>query len=259
MGDFPVTVGLNYGDEKVTSTANINGRTFGTKGIDPLGNVYRWVRNGSTTISGGLLTQGSTDSLVSDAGQTLVNVTVTGVTTISLLSSDTSGDIAADHFAGGTLVIDTSPGQARYTIADSPGAHVAPTTSTTEAIQFKLKEVIRESLTSGTSLGFLRSSKYRDVIVAPGTVTSAFVGFTTGTLPANAHGWVQTAGEGMIKNINSTMDINEQFVFAGTSPGEIEQQDFTSNSTIASKQIVAWSIDANHTANLYGLMKITLE
>ena len=217
------------------------------------------MRNGGTLIAGGLLTQGSTDSLISDAGQTLVNVTVTGVTTISLLSSDTSGDIAADHFAGGTLVIDTSPGQARYAIADSPGAHVAPTTSTTESIQFKLKEVIREPLTSGTSLGFLRSSKYRDVIVAPGTVTGSYVGFTTATLPANAHGWVQTAGEGMIKNINSTMDVNESFVFAGTSPGEIERQSVLSNSTIDDKPVVAWSIDANHTANLYGLMKITLE
>jgi len=257
--NFPVTVGLPDGHSKLTSTANINNRTLGTRGVDSAGNVFRWVRNGGTAIAGGLLTQGLAAPAGADAGQTVANTSVTGVTTLSLLSTDTSGTVVADYFAGGTITIDTSPGQASYQIADSPGAHVAATTSTAETIQFTLKEPIREALTSGTSLAFLRQSKYRDLIVAPGTVTSALVGFTTVALPANAYGWVQTAGEGMVKNINAATVVNSQLVFAGTSPGEIERQSNASNSTIDDKQVVAWSTDAVATANLYHTVKITLE
>ena len=65
---FPVTVGLTDGHSKLTSTANINNRSFGTRGIDSKGNVFRWVRNSGTAIEAGLLTQGSTDTPASDAG-----------------------------------------------------------------------------------------------------------------------------------------------------------------------------------------------
>ena len=252
---FPVTVGLNFGDEKVTSTANINGRALGTKGITPDGNIYRWAINGAVALEAGHLVQGVAADVGTDQGQTLVNATVTGVTTISFLVTDTTA-FAANAYEDGFFSIDTSPGQANYVIQ----SHPAGTTSTTEVMQVKLKEVIREPLTSGTSLGSLRPSPFKDVIVAPNTVTANHVGFTTGPVPITNYCWLQTSGWGLVKATNAAFIVNTQIKFLGTSPGEVDIFVATTDSTVGrTEPVVAYATDAGQAANLYTPVKIVLE
>ena len=54
---FPVVVGLNYGDEKVTFTDNQNGRALGTVGILPDGRRFRWAQAGAVALVAGNILQ----------------------------------------------------------------------------------------------------------------------------------------------------------------------------------------------------------
>src|SRR3990167_3979118 len=117
---FPVTVGLEIGAEKISYAANQNGRILGTKGITPDGRVFRWALNGATALVAGKLVQ--TGVVISASihanGLTVVNTTATGVTTITVLMATTP--VAANYYADGDLIVDTSPGQAMYRIRSHP-------------------------------------------------------------------------------------------------------------------------------------------
>ena len=52
---FPVVVGLEIGQEKVSYSANQGGRVLGTKAVTPDGRVFRWALNAAVALEAGKL------------------------------------------------------------------------------------------------------------------------------------------------------------------------------------------------------------
>ena len=187
---FPVVVGLEIGQEKVSYAANQGGRVLGTKGVTPDGRVFRWALNAAVALEAGKLvaTAAEISSSVHVNGLTVVNTTVTGVTTITVLMATTP--LTANLYADGDLVVDTSPGQAMYRIKSHPAGDSATN------VQFQLYESdeIKDAMTSGTTLVGFRRNPYTSVIVSPTTQTGRPIGITPISVAASRYFWLQTWG-----------------------------------------------------------------
>mgnify|MGYP001584742380 FL=1 len=190
---FPVTVGLEIGQEKLVYTANQNGRVLGTRAVTPDGKVFRWALNGATAIEAGKLVQTMAEigSSVHVNGLTIVNATVTGVTTITVTMATTP--MAANIYADGDLVIDTSPGQTMYRIK----SHQAADSGADAEFTLYESDEIKNALTSGTTLVGFRRNPYTSVIITPTTVTGAVIGVTPINVPVSNYFWLQTWGWGL--------------------------------------------------------------
>ena len=191
---FPVTVGLDIGMEKLTYTANQNGRVLGTRAVTPDGRVFRWALAGGTAIEAGKLVQTLAEigSSVHVNGLTVVNATVTGVTTITVTMATTP--VAANVYADGDLVIDTSPGQAMYRIK----SHQAADSGADAEFTLYDSDEIKNALTSGTTLVGFRRNPYTSVIITPTTVTGVCIGVTPINVAIGAYFWLQTWGPALV-------------------------------------------------------------
>ena len=213
---FPVTVGLAFGDEKVTSTTKI--RRLGTRGVLPDGRVFRWALNGGTAIEAGHVVQSGVviGASVHANGLTIVNATATGVSTITVLMATTN--VAADYYADGYLTVDTSPGQGMYVVKSNTVAASAANS------EFTLQEKIRTAMTSGTTLVGFRANPYASVIIAPATtLTGALVGVTPVAMAIGAFGWLQTWGHALV-NTDSAPIAGQRLVYVGASAGNLDVQ-----------------------------------
>ena len=194
---FPVVVGLSYGDEKQTFTANQNGRALGTVGILPDGRRFRWAQAGAVALVAGNIIQtkvtASNDSI--HTGALDINGGTTGVTTLSVIFAATLTTI--DLYADGYLNVDTSPGQGLYRVASNESA----TSATAGVVQFAENDKIVEALTSGTSKVGLFQNPYKDVIVSPAedAQTGAAIGASVVACPATDFTWLQTWGPATIE------------------------------------------------------------
>ena len=191
---FPVTVGLDIGMEKLTYTANQNGRVLGTRAVTPDGRVFRWALAGGVAIEAGKLVQTLAEigSSVHVSGLTVINATVTGVTTITVTMATTP--VAANVYADGDLVIDTSPGQAMYRIK----SHQAADSGADAEFTLYDSDEIKNALTSGTTLVGFRRNPYTSVIITPTTVTGAVIGVTPINVAISGYFWLQTWGPALV-------------------------------------------------------------
>ncbi len=200
---FPVTVGLEYGDEKNTSS-NDRGRALGTRGILPDGRVFRWaladaggsltagdlvqapVANGGhhdtgLTISTSIGDYASADSGVSSAG-----------TTVGIIMA-TTPPAARDQFADGYMNVETTPGAGVYRITGNG------TATSGHGALFTLHESdeLKVALTTVSKIG-LQPSPYSSVIQNPAGQTHAPLGVVPGmdgdAVSSALYFWVQTWG-----------------------------------------------------------------
>lgn len=228
---FPTTVGLNIGDEKVTYASNQNGRKLGTRGVTPDGRVFKWALNGGTALEAGMAVQTMAEisASVHVNGLTIVNATVTGVTTITVTMATTP--LVANIYADGDLVVDTSPGQAMYRIKSHPAA-----VSAADA-EFTLYESdeIKDLMTSGTTLVGFRRNPYTSVIVAPTTATGMIIGVTPISVGVSRYFWLQTWGLAL-GNFDTAPTIGGRVIFAGASAGHLDIQSTSSADTTGANQ-----------------------
>src|SRR3972149_2948980 len=171
---FPVTVGLDIGDEKLTYAANQNGRVLGTRAVTPDGRVFRWALAGGVAIEAGKLVQTMAEihSSVFVNGLTVINATVTGVTTITVTMATTI--LAADTYKDGYMYIDTSPGQAMYRVK----SHQAAASAADAEFTLYESDEIKNALTSGTTLVGFKRNPYTSVLITPTTITGRVIGAT---------------------------------------------------------------------------------
>lgn len=254
---FPTTVGLQIGEEKLSYAANQNGRKLGTRGVTPDGRVFRWALAGGTAIEAGKLCQtlAEISSSIHVNGLTVVNTTVTGVTTITVTMATTP--LTAGIYNDGDLVIDTSPGQAMYRIKSHPAADSGA------SAEFTLYESdeIKDALTSGTTLVGFRRNPYTSVIIAPTTITGAPIGFTTISVGAGRYFWLQTWGWGLV-NADAAPIAGSTLIFKGTSAGHITFHSTGSAAdelaSDAQKPVVAWAQTVGAGADKYHRAYITI-
>lgn len=245
---FPVTVGLNEGDQLVTST-NANLRALGTKGVTPDGKIFRWALNGSVALQGGVLVQGAPPNASQDAGLAIVNATTTGVSSLSIT---TQAATTLNQYRDGYLTVDTSPGQALFQIAsNSSGA-----SGTNIEVKFKNEAKIREAMTSGTTTVGLYESPYRNTIVAPTTITGPVVGVSPGAVDSAVYYWAQTGGWALV-NADTAPAVNTSLIFGGTSAGHLNVQ--TSALNDIPEFEIARSVTAGAGADAYNFVQLVLE
>lgn len=228
---FPVVVGLEIGMEKLTYTVNQNGRKLGTRAIQADGRVYRWALNGATAIEAGKLVQTGVvmGASIHASGLTIVNATVTGVTTITITAATTP--MAADYYADGDLVIDTSPGQAMYRIR---GNTAAVSGANTQVTLYESDE-IKNPLTSGTTLVGLRRNPYVSTIIQPTTRTGAPIGTTPINIPVSAYFWLQTWGLALV-NMDQAPVAGARVVFSALSAGQLDISSTSSADTTGANE-----------------------
>ena len=228
---FPVVVGLDIGMEKLSYAANQNGRVLGTKAVTPDGRVFRWALNGATALEAGKLVQtmAEINASVFVNGLTVVNTTVTGVTTITVLMATTP--VVANVYADGDLVVDTSPGQAMYRIKSHPAGDSATN------VQFTLYESdeIKDPMTSGTTLVGFRRNPYTSVIVNPTTVTGAPIGVAPISVAASRYFWLQTWGL-CLGNADQAVVAGKRVIASALSAGNLDISSTSSADTTGANE-----------------------
>lgn len=246
---FPVTVGLNYGEEKVTTTTKR--RPLGTRGVTPDGRVFYYAQAGASALVAGNVVQAkvSHGASVHVSGLTIVNATATGVTTLSVTVPTTPA--TRDLYADGYLVVDTSPGQAMYKIK----SHPAIASAATGAFTFYDNDKIVEAMTSGTTTVGLRENPYASVIASPTTRTNIAVGVVPVSVAAAAYFWAQTYGPAML-DVDVAPVAGESLVLPGASAGNAD-----AGATVAEdvpSQVIGYGTTPSPGADKYNYVFLTI-
>lgn len=161
---------------------------LGTKGYDHWDRRYRWCKVGATTLVAGNCLQGPAE-LTNHQAMT-PSAAAIGDKTISVTPGATAG--AADLYADGIAVIDTTPGEGySYPIK----GHLAITASTAFVLNLANGWSVQVALTASSRVT-LYPSKYRNVIQAPVTTASGGpAGVAVYPIVNAEYGWIGDQGD----------------------------------------------------------------
>lgn len=178
---WPVTA------QPVFSTSSTQYHPIGTRGEDRFGRVFRYCLAGGTTLVAGNCLQAPAQ--LADHQDMTPSAAAIDDKTISVTPGATAG--AADLYAGGIAVIDTTPGLGySYPV----NTHLAITASTLFVLQLAAGWTIQVALTA-TSRVSLYSNPYANVIQTPvTTLTNIVVGACVYPITNAQYGWVGVHG-----------------------------------------------------------------
>ena len=160
---------------------------LGTIGKDAFGRTYRFVRAGASDLVVGNALQAQAE-LTNHQAMTPAAAAI-GDTSITVTPGATGG--AADLYAGGIAVIDTTPGEGySYPIK----GHLAITSSTAFVLQLARGWTIRVALTTSSRVT-IYPNPYRNVVQGPTTLTNVPVGVCQFILTATEYGWIGASGQ----------------------------------------------------------------
>ncbi len=246
---FPVSVGLNYGEEKITTTNQR--RPLGTRGVSPDGRVFYYAQAGAAALRAGAAVQSKVSHGASAhvAGLTIVNATATGVTTLSITLATTNA--TRDQYKDGYVTIDTSPGQGMWKIK----SHPAIASAATGAFTFYDNDKIVDAMTSGTTLAGVRENPYHSTIVAPTTATGVVVGVPQVPVAAASYFWAQTYGPGLL-NTDTAPVAGQPVVSPGATAGNVYA--ITTAAALENSQPVGIGVTAGAGDDKYNYIFLTI-
>lgn len=162
---------------------------LGTEGADRYGRKYRFVRCGAVTLVTGNALQAAAE-ITAHQAMTPSDAAI-GATSITVTPAATAG--AADLYADGLAVIDTTPGLGfSYPIK----THLAITASVAFVLQLATGWPVQVALTNANSKVSLYPNKYRGVIQAPITTSSGGpAGVCVFPIVATEYGWIGSNGD----------------------------------------------------------------
>lgn len=202
---------------------------LGTKVQTMDGRVFAFALCGATSTVAGSLYQ-SAAPIANHLAQTAPTVAV-GATSFSFTPGATAG--AANLYAEGYLQVDTGAASENgYTYSVS--SHAAITAST--AFTLYLNDAIQVALSSSSTVGLFHN-RYKNVIVAPTTLTANVAGVAGYVITNAQYGWLQTWGP-CCTLINGTPAITAPVVNSATTAGAVD----------------VWTAAAQPTAALVGHM-----
>lgn len=160
---------------------------LGTCGYDRFGRRFRFARAGASDLVVGNALQAQAELTAHQA--MTPSAAAIGATTLSVTPGATAG--AADLYAGGIAVIDTTPGEGySYPIA----GHAAITASTAFTVRLARGWDVVIALTASSRVS-LYPNPYRNVIQSPTTLTNVPVGVCTYIITATEYGWIGDNGQ----------------------------------------------------------------
>ena len=159
---------------------------LGAEFRDKWGRTFRYAKAGASNLVAGNYLQGpaqiTTHQVMTPSAAAI------GATSVSATLGVTNA-VTANQYAGGFLVVDTTPGNGyAYVIKSHPAAEADA------ACVFTLGEPLKVALTSSSRVSLMRNP-YDGVIQSPvTTLTGAPVGVAVFAIPAGEYGWIQTKG-----------------------------------------------------------------
>ena len=183
-------VGLDYGDETVTSTTESRGVTLGTKGLMPDGRVFRYSKAGEA-ITAGLMCQ--TPLAIANHDMDLVTAAA-AVGATSIVSTLGGTAVTKDQYKGGTLYVNDGAGEGQtFRIA----THAAVSSSGDFTVPFEGKQTVKTALTASSLTG-LKANPYNGTLIYNTTPDGIPTGFTPTDVASGAYFWQQTYGDAAV-------------------------------------------------------------
>ena len=206
-------VGLDYGDETVTSTTESRGITLGTKGLMPDGRVFRYSKAGEA-ITAGLMCQNS----IAIANHDMDLVTAAAAAGATSIVSTLGGTaVTADQYKGGTLYVNDGAGEGQtFRIA----THAAVSSSGDFTVPFEGKQTVKTALTSSSLCG-LKANPYNGTLLYNTTPDGIPTGFSPTDVASGAYFWQQTYGDGTAL-VNGTVVLGQCVVPGTTTSGSVD-------------------------------------
>ena len=183
-------LGLDYGDETVTSTTESRGITLGTKGLMPDGRVFRYSKAGEA-ITAGLMCQNS----IAIANHDMDLVTAAAAAGATSIVSTLGGTaVTADQYKGGTLYVNDGDGEGQtFRIA----THAAVSSSGDFTVPYEGKQTVKTALTASSLTG-LKANPYNGTLIYNTTPDGIPTGFTPTDVASGAYFWQQTYGDAAV-------------------------------------------------------------
>lgn len=175
----------------LTVSTNGDGTQLGQLATTGDGRYFRYIYAGGVALVPGTLLQAPAE--VTGSQGLAVAAAAIGATSITTTSTVTC---AANDFAGGYVVVTTTPGQGyMYQI----GSHAAASAA---VVTLNLVDPIVVALTTASRIDLV-SNIYGGggtlgVIINPATATSCPVGLAVAATPINYYGWAQVRGVGTV-------------------------------------------------------------
>ena len=184
---FPAVLNINYSDVYETGTVQLY--PIGQTGITPDGSIFRYAEIGATVGVANKMYQseGPTANWLSQAATTAL---VVGDTTIGFTDGGTA--VAVNELAGGTVLVEETDdlGHIYRIKSNTVSAGAAAFILTLEN---GVTVQVAVAVAGGNVLSLIKNP-YKDIIIAPTTLTTTVVGIPRVIIAANAYGWVQTRG-----------------------------------------------------------------
>lgn len=148
------------------------------------GRVFRYCKAGGTALVPGKLQQAPAE--ITNHQNLTPAAAAIGATSVTVTLGATAA--TANQYAGGWLIVTTTPGQGyQYKIKSHPAADASAT------LVLSLEDPILVALTT-SSVVDLVLNPYSGVIVNPTTASSCPVGVAVYPITASYYGWIQTGG-----------------------------------------------------------------
>lgn len=173
--------------QPVFSSSATQVHPIGARGEDRFGRTFRYARAGATLLVAGDALQGQAQ--ITNHQAMTPSAASVGATTITVTPGATAG--AANLYAEGIAVIDTTPGEGYSYPIDS---HAAISASTAFTVNLARGWTVQVALTTDSRVT-LYPNPYRNVIQFPVTTASGpLAGVATYPLAATEYGWVGVGG-----------------------------------------------------------------
>jgi hypothetical protein len=161
---------------------------LGTRGEDIFGRVFRYAGNSSAATALVPANWLQSPAQIDHHQAMTPDAAAIGATSLSVTPGATAG--AADLYAGGFAVIETTPGIG-YTYPVK--THLAITASTEFVVQLAAGWAVEVALTTDSRVS-LFTSPYKNVIIGPTTLTNSPAGVAVHPLAASEFGWIGVHG-----------------------------------------------------------------
>lgn len=205
IGPTPVVIAQDLFTASTTQQ-----HSLGEKAYSPDGRVFRYAQAGGSALVAGNLLQSSAS--VANHKTMTPSAAAVGDTTVTFTLGATAA--AANLYANGLLIVDTTPGNGiSYLIKGHPAA------SSGASLTVTLADPIFVALTTSSRVTLVANA-YQNVIQMPTSATSTVAGVALTALASASFGWIQTGGNSSVL-VQSTPAIGAAVMPSTTTAGAV--------------------------------------
>lgn len=208
-----IFVGIPWGKEKVGTTTRRE-HPLGQLGLTPDGRLHRWCFSDGAIGAGALLAQ-KAPTAAHDMDLAIQAAAAVNDTSIAVTLGATAATL--NQYEDGIIYINDGAGEGHiYHIKSNPVAAL----SATLRVVLQDGDVVREALTTATSLAGLIENAYKDVVIHPTTTVGRAVGFTNDEWADNEYNWACSRGD-VAALVEGTLVLGETASPSTTTAGSV--------------------------------------